>query len=136
MGNSVHLGQNIKRIREIQGIKQEALALELGTEWNQKKISLLESKETIDDELLTLIASALKVTAETIKTYTEHTALNHINNHSISVYTNCNPQCTFNPLDKIVELYDALLKSEREKIAILERMLDRQNKLPFNNNHH
>ena len=34
------------------GIKQEALALELGDDWNQRKISLLEQKETIEPELL------------------------------------------------------------------------------------
>ena len=28
-------------------IKQEALALDLGDDWNQKKVSLLEQKETI-----------------------------------------------------------------------------------------
>ncbi len=28
------------------GIKQEALAFELGDDWNQKKVSLLEQKET------------------------------------------------------------------------------------------
>jgi hypothetical protein len=29
------------------GIKQEAFATELGDDWNQKKVSLLEQKETI-----------------------------------------------------------------------------------------
>ena len=28
-------------------IKQEALALDLGDDWNQKKVSLLKQKETI-----------------------------------------------------------------------------------------
>ena len=31
------------------GIKQEALAVELGDDWNQRKISLLEQKEEIDE---------------------------------------------------------------------------------------
>lgn len=42
---------------------------------------------------------------------------------------------TFNPIDKYVEaveinekLYEALLKSEREKIALLEKMLDEKRK--------
>lgn len=33
-------------------IKQEALALDLGDDWNQKKVSLLEQKETIKNQLL------------------------------------------------------------------------------------
>ena len=48
----IHQGRNVKRFREMLGIKQEALASELGDDWNQKKISLLEQMETIDDNLL------------------------------------------------------------------------------------
>ena len=40
----IHQGRNIKRFREMLGIKQDALAYELGEDWNQKKISLLEQK--------------------------------------------------------------------------------------------
>ena len=36
-----------------------------------------------------------------------------------------NFNCTFNPFDKIVELYEALLKSEREKIEMLQKMLEK-----------
>ena len=43
------------------GIKQEAFATELGEDWNQKKVSLLEQKETIEDDLLQQVAKALKV---------------------------------------------------------------------------
>lgn len=34
----IHEGRNVKRFREMLGIKQEALAFELGDDWNQKKI--------------------------------------------------------------------------------------------------
>ena len=37
--NKKHHGKNIKRLREIMGIKQEALAIDMGDDWNQKKIS-------------------------------------------------------------------------------------------------
>jgi len=49
------------------GIKQEALALELGDDWNQQRISLLEQKEEIADNILEEIAKVLKVPAEAIK---------------------------------------------------------------------
>lgn len=39
---TIHEGRNIKRFREMLGIKQDALAADLGDEWNQQKISLLE----------------------------------------------------------------------------------------------
>jgi DNA-binding XRE family transcriptional regulator len=48
----IHMGRNVKRFREMLGLKQEGLAYELGDDWNQKKISALEQKETIDDGLL------------------------------------------------------------------------------------
>ena len=51
-------GRNVKRIREILGIKQETLATDLG--FNQQKISLLEQKETIEPDLLKEIADAFK----------------------------------------------------------------------------
>lgn len=44
MEQKIHQGRNVKRLREMLGIKQEALAYALGEEWNQKKVSLLEQK--------------------------------------------------------------------------------------------
>jgi len=49
MEHKIHQGRNVKRFREMLGIKQEALALDLGDDWNQKKVSLLEQKEIIED---------------------------------------------------------------------------------------
>jgi transcriptional regulator with XRE-family HTH domain len=51
MNEKIHHGRNIKRFREMMGIKQEALAHELGEDWSQKKISLLEQKEEVEEEL-------------------------------------------------------------------------------------
>lgn len=42
------------------GMKQEALASELGEDWSQKKISLLEQKDTLDAAILKDVATALK----------------------------------------------------------------------------
>lgn len=112
------------------GIKQEALALELGDDWNQRKISLLEQKEVIEAHLLEQIAKVLRVPAEAIKNFDEDAAItivaNTVNNHdnatgnSLFMY-----YPTFNPIDKIVELYEALVKSEREKIELMQKILDK-----------
>ena len=40
MEKIIHQGRNVKRFREMLGIKQEALAVELGEDWNQRKVSL------------------------------------------------------------------------------------------------
>ncbi|KFF01874.1 helix-turn-helix transcriptional regulator [Chryseobacterium luteum] len=116
----IHQGRNIKRFREMLGIKQEALAFELGDDWNQKKISLLEQKETVESDILAKVAGILKVPAEAIENFDEEQAISIISN--TASFDNCqqpaffNFQPTFNPIDKIVELYD-------EKIALYERML-------------
>ena len=131
---TVHHGRNIKRIREIQGIKQEALALELGDDWNQKKISLLEAKETIDDALLAQVAGALKTTPEAIKKFDEEKAIYNIQNNyenSHNAGPNIGYQFSVNPIDKWMEaleenkkLYERLLQSERGKVELLERFLE------------
>lgn len=130
MNKTIHQGRNVKRFREMMGIKQEGLALELGDDWNQKKISLLEAKEVIESDLLEQVAKVLKVPAEAIKNFDEEAAVNIIANtftsNDNSTLNAINPHCTFNPIDKIVELYEALVKSEKEKIALLEKMLEKK----------
>jgi predicted transcriptional regulator len=48
LGNKIQEGRNIKRFREMLGIKQEMLAQKLGDEWTQSKVSHLETKEKVD----------------------------------------------------------------------------------------
>lgn len=126
--DKIHQGRNVKRFREMLGIKQEALASELGDDWNQKKISLLEQKETIEPNLLEQVANALKVPVDAIKNFDEKSALNIISNTFTSTDSSTlnaiNYYPTFNPIDKIVELYDALVKSEKEKVELLQKRLD------------
>jgi len=78
---NIHQGSNVKRFREMLGLKQEALAIALGEEWSQKRISLLESKEVIDDEILSQVAEILKVPVEAIKNFDEEKAIFNIQNN-------------------------------------------------------
>ncbi len=138
MDNSktIHEGRNVKRFREMLGIKQEALADALGDDWNQKKISLLEAKEKIEPAILEGVAKALKVPVEAIKNFDEEKAINIISNNS---FENCEQPAsifynsTINPVEKWLEaleenkkLYAALLKEKDEKIALLERVLEKK----------
>ena len=123
----VHQGRNVKRIREMLGIKQEALALDLGL--SQQAISALEQKEALDKELLERIAGILHVPADAIRNFDEQAAIVYFNTFNDNSFSNSNgtfnaQYCNFNPIEKVVELYEALLKSEREKIALLERLLN------------
>jgi transcriptional regulator with XRE-family HTH domain len=125
----IHHGRNVKRFREMLGIKQEGLALELGEDWSQRRVSLLEAKETIEDDILAQVAAILKVPVDAIKNFTEEAVFNIIgntvNNHDQAAFFNYYP--TFNPIDKLIELfeenkrlYQELLQSEREKVEILK----------------
>ncbi|MBA4140363.1 MAG: helix-turn-helix transcriptional regulator [Segetibacter sp.] len=118
----VHEGRNVKRIREILGMKQEALAYDLGL--SQQAISQLEQKEALDAEILGKIAAVLKVPVDAIKNFDEQAAINVISNtfHDNSA-NNVNYHCTFNPLDKVVELYERMLKDKNEMIEKLESLL-------------
>jgi len=124
MPQKIHEGRNVRRFREMLGLKQDALAYELGEDWTQKKISQLEQKETIDASILEQIAKALKVPVDAIRNFSEEQAIYNIQNNyegSNASATNVgNYHCTFNPIEKLVELYERLLASEREKIEILQ----------------
>lgn len=124
---TVHLGRNIKRIREIQGVKQEALALEMGDDWSQKKISFLESKDLIDDALLAEVAKALKVSPEAIKNFDEEAAVNIINNIHDNQFDNTSVGMIYhqiiNPLERWLDAMEENKKLYQEKIVLYERML-------------
>jgi len=76
--HKIHEGRNVKRFREMLGIKQDALAADLGDDWNQQKVSLLEQKETIDAPLLVKISAALKIPVEAIQNFDEKQVVNFI----------------------------------------------------------
>ena len=124
----IHQGRNIKRFREMLGIKQEALAFELGDDWNQKKVSLLEQKETVESDILAQVAEILKVPTEAIENFDEEQAVNIISNtftsNDTSTLNAINVQPTFNPLDKMVELYERMLEQQKEMIETLERLIE------------
>lgn len=129
----IHHGRNIKRFRELFGLKQEALAIELGEDWSQKKVSRLEENEIVDDEVLQQIAGVLKVPVAAIKNFTEEGAATYFNTfNDNSGSGSCSNYSTFNfnsPDDylKLIEenkrLYERLLEAEKEKVALLEKLL-------------
>ena len=81
---TIHQGRNLRRFREMLGWKQDALASAMGDPWNQKKISLLEQKETIDNSILEEVAKILKISPDAIKNFTEELGVNIISNSLVS----------------------------------------------------
>uniref|UniRef100_F4C509 Helix-turn-helix domain protein n=1 Tax=Sphingobacterium sp. (strain 21) TaxID=743722 RepID=F4C509_SPHS2 len=118
-----HIGRKISRIRELRGMKQEALAIELGV--SQQTVSNMEKSAAIEADLLAQVASILGVTTEAIENFSEEAVFNIINNtFQDSSSNNNNYLCTINPLDKIVELYERLLEAEKEKNTYLGKLLE------------
>ncbi|GAA3762013.1 helix-turn-helix transcriptional regulator [Flavobacterium ginsengiterrae] len=120
-----HIGRKISRIRELRDMKQEALAQALGT--NQQAISAMENSETVDEERLAEVAKALGVSVEGIKNFSEEAIFNIIGNtinnyDNASMNSNIQYQPTFNPLDKVVELYERLVQAEKDKVEYLEKL--------------
>jgi len=120
-----HIGRKISRIRELRDMKQETLAAALGI--SQQAVSNIENSETVEENTLSKIAEALGVSVEGIKNFNEETVLNIISNtftsNDSSTINAINVQPTFNPLNKVVELYERLLQAEKDKVEFLEGML-------------
>ena len=121
--NQRHVGRNLQRIRVYLGMKQEALASDLG-------VSQQEKQDEIEDGLLTKIAEVLGISTDVIKDFDVEKAICNINNYkdatispgaTATVYAAHTQQ--INPLEKVVELYERLLKSEQEKIEILRECI-------------
>ncbi|WP_199117781.1 helix-turn-helix domain-containing protein [Pedobacter sp. ASV28] len=110
-----HMGRKIGRIREIKGMKQEELAQKMGT--NQQAISAMENNETISDEKLAQVAEALDISPEAIENFSEERVNNLFftfkDNSSNNGHNGFNSIFHFNPIDKIVELYERLLEAEK-----------------------
>jgi transcriptional regulator with XRE-family HTH domain len=119
-----HIGRNISRIRELRGIKQEALAEIIGV--SQQSVSNIEGSETVDKDRLVEVAKALGVSVEAIENFSDEGVINYFNTFNETVSTSNfgpNSTCNFNPLDKVVELYERLVHAEKEKVEYLEKLL-------------
>lgn len=138
----VHHGRNIRRTRIEKNMNQEGLS-EL-VHLSQPAVSKYEKMKVIDDEMLQRFARALNVPFDYLKTLEEDAQTVVFENNTVNdseqntggakISTgivksdtedtiNDNRISNFNPIDKITELYERLLKEKDEKYAALERRL-------------
>lgn len=118
---SPNIGYNVKRLREILGIKQETLAAKMGI--TQTKLSRWESKDSLSDQTLSLIANAMGIEKDVIKNYKDgmisfRDFVAHDTSTAI-VYQTIN-----NPIEKICELYERLLEAEKAKNELLRKYIE------------
>lgn len=120
----VHGSRNVKRFREMLGVKQDALDFELGQNWDPKTVLFLEQKESIEPALLQQISNVLKIPVEAFQNFDEDKAVNIIANKfdNGSIGYQQNENCTFHPIDKLIQLHE-------EKIALYERMLKEKDEM-------
>jgi len=111
-----HTGRNIKRFRELLGIRQDTFARRLGQDWTLQKVILLEQREVIEEPILEQVADILQLPAEVLRNFEEGEAVNIIANTFQDESIALAFECSFNAPDKIVQLYE-------EKIALYKHML-------------
>ena len=114
-------GANVRRWREWRNINQDTLAEQIGV--SQATLSSYEKKSKLDQDVLEKIAKVLSIPVEAITEIEDGASINIVANtfdNQSSAVNWCPP---FNPIDKIVELYDRLLQSEKEKVEILQEAL-------------
>lgn len=119
--NKRHIGRNVQRIRMYCGMKQGALAADLGI--SQQEVSKIERQSVIEEHMLLKIANILGLSAEVIRNFDAEKVIDNINNSykDATVSKSGNPITSqVNPTEKIIELYKRLLQSEREKVELLK----------------
>ncbi|MEI2271696.1 helix-turn-helix domain-containing protein [Sphingobacterium sp. ML3W] len=120
----IHEGKNLKRIREIMGMKQEALGQKCESKFDQRKISNFESLWTIPEPTLEELANALGVTVDFIRAFNEEKAIYYIqHNRDSSKQNNLNhfPTITYESDNKIEALLEKLVQDDAVKTkAILD----------------
>lgn len=137
---NTHHGHGIRYARSSQGIKQEALAVDMGI--TQALVSMYESKKVIDDNMIAKFAEALRISPDFIKEFEEAPLTLIVENNTfekgsvgnIAPYSDINNENfgnTYNPIEEILKLnqekqmlYERMLALEQEKIALLEKLLN------------
>lgn len=140
IGNlKVHHGRNIRRVRMEKNIKQEVLSEKVNM--SQPTVSRYENMKVIDEETLQRFAKALNVPVDYLETLEEDAPTVVFENNTINnsdqggantqvgfTQEENNTSAHFNPIEKIAELYERLLKEKDDKIATFEKRLDEMEK--------
>jgi transcriptional regulator with XRE-family HTH domain len=119
----VHHGRNIKHLREMLGVKQEYIAQEM--KLTQQAVSKLEQRKVVEDELMDQVSKILNVPVDAIRNLDEDATTNFIKTYyDTPVDRLLASNYPFNPIEKVVELYERLLTAEKEKVAMLGDLLN------------
>lgn len=136
---TMHIGHNIKRIREIQGIKQEAFGQLCRNKYSQQRISDFENMVALDEPLLEELAAALGVTPEFVKSFKDENVIYNIqhshtfNDHSTNSSQHMQPTFNNDGSDKLIALLEKFIEEDRAKTqsiaALSKAVLDLTNEV-------
>jgi transcriptional regulator with XRE-family HTH domain len=116
--NTLAVGRKIRKVRELKGYSQENMANALGISTaNYSKIERGEVKLSLDT--LGSIIKVLEVNLETLMNFDELQIFNNCKDSNCG----CHGTNIINPIEKIQELYERILKSKDEEIALLKSKL-------------
>lgn len=132
----INHGRNIRIARTCQNITQEDLAFRVNL--SQSKVSAFELDEIIEDVVLDKFATALNIPVGFLKNFEPEEVINSYNvyENEISMTQAENSQGDiniqkiieqeeniYNPIDKVSELYERLLKEKDKQIEELKTKL-------------
>lgn len=118
--NIESIGYKIQRVRELRGFKQEVFALALGI--SQAGVSKIELSNEVDDRTLNKIAEVMGLSAEAIKHFNEEGIIVLMKSMDAYVLQYKHQfQFSFNPLEKVVELYERLLQTQTQILELKEQ---------------
>ena len=128
----IHLGRNIKKLRQYKNISQDYLAEKMQT--TQQYISKLENKVEIDDETLEKLAIILDTPVNTIKEMVDDSPINYYNtlhdNATLNGANSNNENITYrihtHSINKFIEVYEKQLKDMKNSFA---QQMEEQKKL-------
>lgn len=132
---NVNQGANVRKLRQIMGMKQDTMAELLNT--NQQTVSRIEQKKILDEDTIAKIANILHVSPKIIQELEENANSIVIENNTfqagssnVGVVESQRDNIVNHPIDKIMELskehaslYERMLVIEKEKVALLEQLL-------------
>ncbi len=128
----IHHGYNIKQVRRVKSLSRNKIAGKLGMP--VQTVSFYESMSRIEESILEQFANALNVPVEYLESMETELPMIIIenntfkNNQNISNVGNYHVEDsstnTFNPIDKIVELYERLLTACSLNTAALEKRIE------------
>jgi len=113
-------GYNVRRLRDILDVKQETIASALGM--TQQNFSKLEKKDKIGKKQLEKIAETLQIPVEAIKNFDDKCVFNVISNS----FADSSSVAIINPIDKVAELYERIIKEKDGQIELLKGLLEKK----------